>query len=130
MLSPQERAKGFVRPYRDAYRHVGRRPQFQTRPLTEDEQRRFSGVGYVAFEPYPEGYRGSSTGRFWTAADLNSGCGAVTTMALSIAATYARDPGFYGGTFCTRCGSHFPVGENGEFVWCENDGGDGPRVGT
>jgi hypothetical protein len=44
-------------------------------------------------------------------------CGAVTTMGLAIAETYARDPHFYGGTYCTRCGNHFPVGEYGEFTW-------------
>lgn len=41
-------------------------------------------------------------------------CGALTTMAISIAETYARDPKFYGGTFCVNCGKHYPVDE---FVW-------------
>lgn len=54
-------------------------------------------------------------------------CGTITTMALSIAQTYARDPGFYGGTFCAGCRAHFPVGQQGEFVW--NDGSE-ERVGT
>ena len=52
-------------------------------------------------------------------------CGAVTTMRRAIAETYAADPGFYGGTFCVNCGAHFPVGENGQFVWL-----DGAKVGT
>ena len=51
-------------------------------------------------------------------------CGVVTTMGLAIAETYARDPHFYGGTYCTNCKAHFPVGENGEFVW------GGPRKET
>lgn len=51
-------------------------------------------------------------------------------MSRAIAETYARDPHFYSGTFCTACGSHSPVGENGEFVWYEMDGTTGPRVGT
>lgn len=34
-------------------------------------------------------------------------CGTVTTMGLAIAETYARDPKFYGGTFCCHCGKHF-----------------------
>lgn len=38
-------------------------------------------------------------------------CGVVTTMALSIAETYARDPGFYGGTFCAGCTVHVPLSE-------------------
>lgn len=53
-------------------------------------------------------------------------CGTVTTMGQSLAETYARDPKFYSGTFCCACRAHFPVGENGEFVW---DGTD-EKVGT
>lgn len=79
VLTPAERAKGFVRPFRDAYRHLK--------------------------------------------------CGAITTMSRDIAETYARDPGFYSGTFCTTCRAHFPVGENGEFTWYEMDGSEGPKVG-
>lgn len=45
-------------------------------------------------------------------------CGTVTTMSLALAETYARDPKFYGGTFCTGCGTHFPVAD---FTW-EPDG--------
>jgi hypothetical protein len=44
-------------------------------------------------------------------------CGTVTFMNQAIAETYARNPEYYGGTFCAGCGEHFPVGENGEFVW-------------
>lgn len=80
VLSQDERSKGFVRPYRDAYRHQK--------------------------------------------------CGAITTMSRPIAETYARDPFFYSGTFCTTCRAHFPVGENGEFTWYEMDGREGPKVGT
>ena len=53
-------------------------------------------------------------------------CGSVTTMGAAIAETYARDPHFYGGTFCAKCNGHFPVGENGEFVWDD----DGSKVGS
>lgn len=67
VLSDEERAKGFVRPYRDSYVHEK--------------------------------------------------CGGSTRMGWRIAETYARDPFFYSGTFCVDCGAHFPVGENGEFVW-------------
>jgi len=80
VLSESERSKGFVRPFRDAYRHQA--------------------------------------------------CGKITTMSREIAATYARDPFFYSGTFCTTCGAHFPVGEDGEFTWYEMDGREGPKVGT
>ncbi len=36
-------------------------------------------------------------------------CGAVTMMGLALCETYARDPKFYGGTFCCSCGRHFPL---------------------
>lgn len=52
-------------------------------------------------------------------------CGVATTMGHALAETYARDPHFYSGTFCCGCGTHFPVGPDGEFVW-----DDGTRVGT
>lgn len=55
-------------------------------------------------------------------------CDTVTTMSKAIAETYARNPEFYkGGTFCSYCGEHYPVGEDGEFVW---DDGSGEKVGT
>lgn len=47
-------------------------------------------------------------------------CGSVTTMGRTIAETYARDPFFYSGTFCVTCRGHFPVGEDGEFVWIDS----------
>jgi hypothetical protein len=64
VLSEEERSKGFVRPFRDTYRHLK--------------------------------------------------CGSVTTMARPLAETYARNPKFYGATFCVGCGTHNPVAE---FVW-------------
>jgi len=53
-------------------------------------------------------------------------CGGATTMGQALAETYARDPGFYSGTFCARCGAHFPVGADGEFTWY----GTGEKVGV
>lgn len=53
-------------------------------------------------------------------------CSTATTMAQTIAETYARNPFFYSGTFCVGCRVHFPVGPKGEFVW---DGSD-EKVGT
>ena len=50
-------------------------------------------------------------------------CGTSTRMGLELCETYARDPKFYGATFCTGCGKHLPVGE---FVWDE----DGAVVGS
>lgn len=45
-------------------------------------------------------------------------CGAVTVMGQQIAETYARDPSFYGSTYCTGCGMHRPVNE---FLWLGTD---------
>lgn len=53
-------------------------------------------------------------------------CGAVTSMPLAIAETYAREPRFYGATFCAVCREYLPVGEDGDFVWLD----DGSKVGT
>jgi len=75
VLTPEERAKGFVRPVRRGYVHT-------------------------------------------------AACGTVTTMGLAIAETYAREPTFYGSTFCVHCGDHFPVAQ---FTW---DGGKGELVGS
>ena len=64
VLSEEERAKGFVRPVRNAYRHLA--------------------------------------------------CGTITTMGPALAETYARDPKFYGSTYCMCCKMHKAVDE---FVW-------------
>lgn len=45
-------------------------------------------------------------------------CGCDTTMSLSLAETYARDPKFYNGTFCAICREHFPLDQ---FVWTGTD---------
>ena len=120
VLCPEERLKGFVRPLRHSYKHVGIKPKYPTRELTEEEHLRYDKYGYILYEEYPEGTE--MCGRFWTEDTLNSGCGTVTTMGNALAETYARDPKFYGGTFCCGCGKHFPVEE---FVWL-----DGTIVGS
>ncbi len=73
VLPDEERAKGFVRPYRDEY--------------------------------------------------LHSTCGTVTTMGRKLSETYARDPKYYGATFCCGCRTHFPVSQ---FTWTL----DGQVVGS
>jgi hypothetical protein len=132
VLSEAERARGLVEPVRTQYMHVGVRPKHPTRPLT-DEERATLGTMYEAFEPYnDDGNISSVTGRYWTAAQLRSGCNTVTTMSYALAETYARDPGFYGATFCAYCRKHLPVGEHGEFVWVDPATGrvTQQRVGT
>lgn len=120
-LPEEYRSKGYVRPFRDAYRHTGTRPIHPIVPLTPDEQERYRGLDYVRREVYP----GDSpiSGRYWTQKQLESGCGKVTTMSREIAETYARDPKFYGATFCVHCGRHLRVDE---FTWWP----DGSRVGS
>jgi len=73
VLCADERAKGFVRPYRDVYTHKA--------------------------------------------------CGTSTTMGRALSETYARDPSFYGATFCVSCNAHYPVAE---FTWRA----DGEQVGS
>ncbi len=57
-------------------------------------------------------------------------CGQVTTMSLPLAETYAREPHFYGATYCIECRKHCRVGYNGEFVWMENGATTDLKVGT
>lgn len=130
VLSPAERARGFVRPVRRTYVHVGTPgPKYPLRDLTPEERETFHAdeSGYVKYEVYPrDGSHGSALGHLWTQAALDKigqGCGVATTMALPLAETY---PGFYGATFCCGCRTHLPVGQNGEFVWADSS----ERVGT
>lgn len=134
ILSEEKRAKGFVRPLRLSYRHVGiTGPGHPLRDLTDEEREIHAGRDYVKYEDY-QGSEGRVLGRFWTQAKLDAigkGCGAVTTMNEAIAATYSRDPAFYGATYCCGCRYHLPVGAQGEFTWVEPDGSEaGNRVGT
>lgn len=129
VLSAEERAKGFVRPYRSSYQHVGTAgPKHPLRDLTEEEIERVGKYNYAKYEEYKG--EGSICGQFWTQAELDNvgkGCGSVTTMGRELSETYARNPYFYGSTYCVKCQMHKLVGERGEFIW--NDGGD-ERVGT
>lgn len=128
VLTEAERAKGLVRPVRRSYKHVGiPAPKHPLIDLTDEQKQRYADRGYAKFEQYPEDSH--ATGRYWTQREIdsiNSGCGAITTMGHALAETYARDPHFYGATFCCQCNRHIPVGERGEFVWEGTD----ERVGT
>ena len=130
-LSEEERAKGFVRPVRTSYIHVG---LAEPDPPLEDfsaemlaEKPWLVNTPYVKWQPTPD--HPTSIGRYWTQEEVDKigkGCGVVTTMGRVLAETYAREPGFYGATYCCGCSMHLPVGVMGEFVW---DGTD-ERVGT
>lgn len=122
VLSEEERQKGFVRPFRDTYQHLGQTPKFPLRDLTEEEKVRHAGSEYSKFEEYPES-ESLLTGHYWTEASLKKGCGAITTMGRALSETYARDPRFYGQTYCVGCHMHRPVAE---FRWTA----DGTVVGS
>jgi len=49
-------------------------------------------------------------------------CGMRTKMGVALSETYARDPKFYGSTYCFECQMHLPVSE---FNWL-----DGAQVGS
>lgn len=113
VLSPEERAKGFVRPVRNSYIHIGKVRKYPVREMSDEEKANFADQKWEFYEEYPKGEHGSALGRYWTRKELQ-GCNARTTMGNALAETYARDPKFYGATFCCACSTHFPVEE---FVW-------------
>ena len=127
VLSEEERSKGFVRPLRRAYIHVGPvGPKYPLRDLTAEELSLYQQYHYVKYEEYPNSETSSVVGMFWTQAQLDAvgkGCRVLTHMGLALCETYARDPKFYGATYCCGCQRHLPVNE---FVWDE----DGARVGS
>lgn len=81
VLSEEERLKGFVRPLRRSYIHVG--------------------IGGHEIDPNDRSKHGR-TGR---------GCGAQTRMGLELCETYASSPEFYSTTWCVGCKTHLPVAE-------------------
>ena len=126
ILSDEERAKGFVRPIRKSYKHVGKQVDIsKMRELTKEENEINKQFNYIGFIP-EENKNSPIIGRFIKESDLKKGCGIITTMGLELAETYARDPKFYGATFCCGCKTHLPVGKDGEFVW----EGTNEKVGT
>lgn len=127
VLPQSEREKGFIRPVRKSYKHVGKpATKYPLRDLTTEEIERHCKIKpYVKFEEYPES-ESPLCGTFWTQEDLDKigkGCGTLTTMGDALAETYARDPKYYGSTFCCGCSKHLPVNE---FVWADTK----ERVGS
>ena len=137
ILSKEEREKGFIRPVRNSYKHLGRFYEYWEEMTMLDEVREESGKKYVAKVPVVK--RGGDKGlgvitgsslltqkevdNIKATKGYRSMCGATTIMAKDIAETYARDPHFYGSTWCMSCRDHINVGE---FVW---DGTD-EKVGS
>lgn len=54
---------------------------------------------------------------------IHDKCGVETRMDDKLSETYARDPKFYGATYCVGCQAHFPVAE---FKWSNAE----DRVGS
>lgn len=113
VLSEEERAKGYMRPVRNKYQHVGKRPVYPLIPLTPEQAELYSDENYTGFEKYPEQML-PRKGKFWTQIELDGGCNVVTTMGPSIAETHARNPKFYSATYCAGCERHFNIDQ---FVW-------------
>lgn len=127
VLCPEERDKGFIRPLRHSYIHIGRKVCGH---LCGDSDRLGGFQTICAMEPGHTDEHGTVTMRVSQpdAAKARTtnrlgGCGGETTMSQEIAETYARDPHFYSGTFCVHCRKHFPLEE---FIWC----GTGEQVGS
>jgi len=124
VLSEEERSKEFVRPYRDRYVHVGApAPRYPLLDLDE-RQKELVGDEFAKFEAYPEG--DAALGKYWRQADIDNigkGCQSETVMGRALSETYARNPKFYGATYCVACGKHLPIEE---FVWSA----DGTRLGS
>lgn len=117
ILSEEERAKGFVRPVRRTYVHTGKKPKGPMRPHTPEEKASYDpdgSEGFVSVEQVSP-----TVERFWTDKELKPKCGTATTMGTALAETYARQPSFYGSTFCVGCKAHFSVEE---FEWADAPG--------
>lgn len=141
ILSEEERAKGYVRPVRNRYIHVGKKPHGLEihQILTEEDKlemkKKFPNDkrDYVAILTVMKKEDGSFLGGSyvtqeeldaWKSGTLLGGCGCKTIMAHEIAETYARNPKFYGSTWCMTCKKHLPVEE---FIW---DDGSNEIVGS
>lgn len=131
VLSEEERKKGFVRPYRDSYIHVGRHYNKGIRILEKPEI--FNNNEYVAVATVLIDDDGNPRGgayltqkeldQYYKTGGYVGGCGGLTKMSEPISETYARNPSFYSSTYCVHCKKHIPVHE---FVW----DGTNERVGS
>lgn len=126
VLSDEEIAKGLVRPIRTKYIHVGEKIEYskvKNISILPESEQNLGYYGYLEYNEseYPLVGRGVSKQYyedFITKKSHTGGCGVETKMHEKIAETYARDPKFYGATYCVGCGKHLPVSE---FVWSDNE---------
>ncbi len=136
VLSDEELAKGFVRPVRTKYVHVGHPGVKVCGKIREeyepDENGNVASVCCTVHDDPNEKCWGFSLVKPAELAEIKKngywrgggkGCGVQTVMAEKIAETYARNPSFYGATYCMGCQKHLPVKE---FMW---DDDSGERIG-
>ena len=127
VLSEEEIAEGFVRPIRNSYVHIGKNVNAHWksihRMLDDEEKKEHPDKNYVAVMTILTNDDGTFKGGTyvtqeeldaWKSHELLGGCGTKTLIAREIAETYARNPHFYGATWCMGCGKHLPVNE---FIW-------------
>jgi len=133
VLSDEEIKKGFVRPLRYKYVHVGKAlpslHEGELEDLSAEDIEHYKEQGWVALFKYKNTSNG--LGKMCTQIEVDhikqakaniGGCNSATTMGEKLAETYATQPGFYGYTYCVSCSKHLPVEE---FIW-----NDGSRVGS
>jgi len=103
----------------------GRDPKLDTSCPVPDDAKRQDGQ-HIDHWILPDEERAKGFVRPLRTSYTHLKCFTVTTMPIKIAETYAREPGYYGSTFCCGCGDYFRVGAAGEFVWTGTD----EKVGT
>jgi hypothetical protein len=121
VLSNDEINKGFIRPLRQSYIHVGRKMndgiELLDNPYIADNGNVYTALANIVIDGKKLG------GKYLTESELNEyndrngyigGCDTLTKMNITIAETYARDPDFYGATYCCGCQKHLPLSE---FIW-------------
>ena len=91
--------------------------------LTEEEQKENPDKKYVAVMTVLTREDGSFLGGTYVTQEVltayqfdkrTGGCNTSTRMGQALSETYARNPSFYGATYCVHCQKHLPVSE---FVW-------------
>lgn len=104
--------------------HVVEPSGMQKSYLVLSEEERAKGFVRPVRQTYVHHYMldGSQLPTVLTSLKGVGGCGAATRMGLALSETYARDPKFYGATYCVGCKTHLPVKQ---FHW-----DDGEVVGS
>jgi len=81
------------------------------------------GPQHIVYLVLPEEERKKGFVRPFRNMYVHKKCGVETRMGDALSETYARDPNFYGATYCVGCQMHLPVSE---FYWSA----DGTDVGS